>query len=177
MVQFNASEHCLRGRPMLRHLRLYLLLPLTLVLCTAESGCGLIAFFFDRIQCGDVGLELRITGDVVDEATGLPLAGAPVGARSFTEGMEIGNIGAQADGIYFTDDAGTFTIVLTDLTGVCDGRIVHDELFRTDRVEIIVLRDNCEQRSMINVDPPIETEELAVRTIDIPDPITVPPCP
>jgi len=151
-----------------------LLATIALMLLSTLSGCGWV---LNRLQCVDVEFWIRISGELVDEETGEPLANVPVGGRSFTEGVEVGNVAAQADGIYFSDDTGAFTLLLSDLSGFCNGEIVRDRLFRTDHIEIIVLRDGCEQRVMAEVDTPVETDDPTVRVIELKDPIVVAPCP
>lgn len=161
-----------------RHRGRSLLLSLLLVMISAHLyGCGLLVFIFDRLTCVDVALTLHVTGVLIDEATGEPLADAPVGASVLTDGRIVDSVAALPDGLYFSDGCGAFDVVLSDFVGVCSGVIQHDDLYRAQKLELFVMRDGCEQQVSIDVNEDTVVDlSFPDNVLELKDSILVPAC-
>jgi hypothetical protein len=141
------------------------------VLGYSLTGC-LLSF-------GDCGISLTVSGRLLDSDTSQPIQGAALGGRTITDGM-------TTDGGLpsFTPDGepriasgvdGAFMMLFVEALGPCGPRL--REFTRPDQVEIIVLRDGCEQRSMIEVNEDTVVDlSFPNRTLELKDPILVPPC-
>jgi hypothetical protein len=122
--------------------------------------------------------NLSIVGQLVDAGTLQPIEGAALGARSISDGATISETppSFRLDGVPRTssDVEGSFSIFLTEgLLSTCPP----PDFTRPDQVEIIVLRDGCEQRFMIEVNQDTVVDlSFPNRTLELREPILVPPC-
>lgn len=153
-----------------------------LALCGAVSGLCLwmtSCFLPDGAFCSTA---LTIRGEVRDVQTGEPIADAPIGGRTITNGLiTAGGPAVDYNGepiMAFTEADGTFALKFfktfydADIPEPC-------EFTRPDRVQIIIVRNGCEQRLMIAIGE--DTAQLFDReypndTLQFNDPILVPPC-
>jgi hypothetical protein len=125
---------------------------------------------------------LTVRGEVRDVETGEPIADAPIGGRTITDGLITGGgpaVGYNGEPIMaFTEADGTFALKLfrtfydADIPEPC-------EFTMPDRVQIIIVHNGCEQRLMIAINE--GTAEFFDReypddTLEFKDPILVPPC-
>lgn len=155
---------------------------LVMPLLCAELSC---------IDClgaiGNVAVTLTIRGRLVDAESQEPLDGAVFGANIFTSGEATGAIAPlRSDGtptLPTTDTDGFLAFLFAELGNPsCSG--IHPrpppppiEFPRPDQVEVIVVRDGCEQRFLIEinedtvVDPP-----AADGTMELREAIAVPAC-
>lgn len=136
---------------------------------------------------GHVAAILTVRGRLVDAESQEPLGGAVVGGNSFTSGDRTGSIAPlRSSGVPTlppSDADGAFALEFARLGDpICEGIRLrppppHIEFPRPDEVEVIVVRDGCEQRFLIEVnedtavDPEAENGILELR-----QPILVPAC-
>jgi hypothetical protein len=153
-------------RPLLRGAKA--MLGLTFVVCTnGVHGCILadcINFLFVR-------------GKLIDAETLEGISGAAIGGRAFTGGVETDFVSAIIfDGSPngpLSSENGAFQAEFSTGLGPCPA----PEFPRPDRVEIIVVRDGCEQSFFIDINANTVVDPTAPDdVIELKDPILVPPC-
>ncbi|MEK6675747.1 MAG: hypothetical protein AABZ47_08840 [Planctomycetota bacterium] len=127
-------------------------------------------------HCSDF---LYLDGMLLDGSAGEPIEGAFLGGTSFTGGEETYSFPA----VIFdggpdqppSDVQGRFLLEFSSDLGGCDPP---PEFLMPDQIEIVVVRDGCEQRFMIDIN-----EETVVDlsppndTLQLREPIRVPACP
>lgn len=113
------------------------------------SGCfwSLLTGCFGGDYCSTA---LTVRGEVHDVQTGEPIADAPIGGRTITSGLiTAGGPAVDHNGepiMAFTEADGTFALKFfktfygADIPEPC-------EFTRPDRVQIIIVRNGCEQRA------------------------------
>ncbi|MEK6675829.1 MAG: hypothetical protein AABZ47_09265 [Planctomycetota bacterium] len=124
---------------------------------------------------------LYVEGVLLDGSTGEPIVGAFLGGTTFTESVETDShppvIFDGGPGQPPSDARGRFRSEFATSLGGCDPP---PEFPMPDQVEIVVVRDGCEQRFMFLID----INEETVVDLSAPDdilqlrePILVPACP
>lgn len=126
----------------------------------------------------DCGTILFVKGRVVDAATMAPISGALMGGRSFTDNQETGHIPPiifdGSPSLPPTSADGSFQFDFSDLVPCGKGY----SFPRPDEIEVIVVRDGCEQSFTIAINPDMVVDiTFPNDTIELKDPILVPPCP
>ncbi len=123
--------------------------------------------------------NLPVRGRLVDAESGGAVAGAIVGGRSFTDGVEtddLAPLGINGTPQHLVSEAnGSFVLVFNSVFGGCPPPII----LRPDHLEIIVLRDGCEQRFMIEINEDTAQfvdGEFSINELVLTNPILVPPC-
>jgi hypothetical protein len=125
---------------------------------------------------------LTVRGEVRDALTGEPIGDAPIGGRTITNGL-ITDGGPAVDQrgepiMAFTEADGTFALKFFGL--FYDQEIPEPCKFTApDRVQIIIVQGDCEQRLMIPIDE--DTAQFFDRaypddTLELAHPVLVPPC-
>jgi len=120
---------------------------------------------------------LIVRGRLIDAQSLDAIAGAAIGGRAFTGGVETDFIPAiifdGSPNLPLSSEDGDFEQYFSTPLGSCPA----PEFPRPDRLEIIVVRDDCEQSFFIDinaetvVDPTAPDDVLELR-----EPILVPPC-
>lgn len=116
---------------------------------------------------------LTIRGVILDSQTSEPIADTPVGARTIIDGQIVGRERAVDEhglpvGVP-SDANGAFAVVISQFMKPA----------RPDRVQLIIIRDGCEQRFMIEINDDTARfveEESSVSVLELTAPILVPPC-
>ena len=132
------------------------------------------------IPYADCGAHLSVRGRLVDAESGAALAGAIVGVRSFRDGAETSNVPPlMFDGtpnLPPSDADGSFAIGLSTYFGRCPT----PDFLRPDQLELIIVRDGCEQRFMIEINEDtaqlVDGEFPGDEVLELTNPILVPPC-
>ena len=115
----------------------------------------------------------------MDESSGAPIAGAFLGGTAFTGGVETDSYPP----VIFdggpngppSDAQGRFRIEFGIILGGCNPPPVFP---MPDQVEIVVVRDGCEQRFMIDINEETVVDLSAPDDIlQLREPIRVPACP
>jgi hypothetical protein len=117
--------------------------------------------------------ELTIRGVIRDAQTNEPIADAAVGATTIIEGQIVGEVLAVDErGLPYgipTDTNGAFAVIVSQSSRPA----------RPDRIQLIIVRDGCEQRLMIEINEDtahfVEVES-SLNAVEITDPILVPAC-
>ena len=127
----------------------------------------------------DVAAVLFVRGRVLDTETLEGLSNASVGGRAFTNGEETDYVAPFIfDGSpTFPPPAedGTFGVEFSTPLMPCQDP--PPEFPRPDQVEVIVVRDGCEQQFMIDIsDDTVVDMDFPDDVIELKDPILVPPC-
>lgn len=125
---------------------------------------------------------LTVRGEVRDEQTNEPIADSPIGGRTITNGQITGggpaldyngeptNAFTEADGTFALKFSATF--YEADIPDPC-------QFTPPDRVQVIIVRDSCEKRIMVEIND--ETAQFFDRsypddTLELKEPVLVPPC-
>jgi hypothetical protein len=132
------------------------------------------------IPHADCGGHLSVRGGLMEAGSGVAMAGAIVGARSFRNGAEASNVPPlNFDGtpnLPPSDTDGAFGISISTYFGPCPA----PEFPKPDQVEIIVIHEGCEQRFMIEINEDtaqfVDGEFPGDQVLELTDPILVPPC-
>lgn len=109
----------------------------------------------------------------MDAGSGAALTEASIGGRSFIDGVEndIAPVFVRE-----LDADGSFGIVFSTYFGRCPV----PDFPRPDQLEIIVVRDRCEQRVTIEINEDtaqfVDGEFPGEEVLELKDPILVPPC-
>jgi hypothetical protein len=127
-------------------------------------------------------MALTIRGEVRDAETGEPIADAPIGGRTITNGLiTAGGPAVNQSGepvMAFTEADGTFVLKFSeyfyepDIPEPC-------EFTRPDRVQIIIVRDGCEERPIIDIDEDTAVffdREYPNDSMEFTAPVLVRPC-
>jgi len=128
--------------------------------------------------------RLIVRGQLFDAETEQPVAGAAIGGRTFTDGEETDYsapviFDGTPQGPVSAED-GTFREEFsTGLVGGCGEP--PPEFPRPDQVEIIVVRDGCQQSVFIDINEDtaldvVDPDFPGYDVIELIDPILVPPC-
>lgn len=147
------------------------------LLC-GESLCAL--FFAACTAPGhDCGGSIRVLGTIADSETGVPIANAPVGVALFLQGetiLAVEPLNSMEQPYAPSDENGGFLIFAS--LGLVPCRLTGFP--RPDQVEIIVVRDDCEQRVMIEISENtaqfVEVEFSGKVVLELKNLILVPPC-
>lgn len=132
--------------------------------------------------CADCGNALQVRGRLLDAESGEPLAGAIIGGRSSTDGLETDHapplIFNGEPGGPPSDAVGSFVLEFTNYFGSCPA----PDFPRPDQVEIIIIRDGCEQQISVMIEINEDTAQFVDgefpgdEVLELTDPILVPPC-
>lgn len=115
---------------------------------------------------------LTIRGVILDAQTNEPIADAPVGATIIIEGQIVGREAA-------VDENGQPIGVPSDQNGAFALTVTTDmKLARPDRVQLIIVRDGCEQRLMIEIseNTSVFSEDSVPSELTLLEPILVALC-
>ncbi len=119
------------------------------------------------------GDRLPVRGRLVDAESGGAVTGAIVGGRSFTDGAETAIVPLDAP---VSDADGSFVLSFGMTIVPCRP----PPLFpRPDQLEIVILRDGCEQTVTIEINEDsaqFVDGEFSINELVLTDPILVPPC-
>ncbi len=124
------------------------------------------------------GVTVLVRGWLADRVTGEPLANVAVGGRSFTNGEVTDVIPAltifgDSNGPP-PDENGMFELPFRKTLVSCT---VASSFPPPDQVEIIVVRDGCEQTFLIEINEDTVVDmDFPDDVIELKDPILVPPC-
>jgi hypothetical protein len=125
---------------------------------------------------------MQFSAKLLDSESQEPIANATITAFTFTLGEVTGDGVTTIENQPSTENAGTVMITLrSEKLGGCGfPPFIRDHLPEypdPDQVEIIVLRDGCEQRFMIEVNQDTVVDlSFPNRMLELKDPILVPPC-
>lgn len=144
-------------------------------ICTIGIG-SLLLFCSGTCISSDCLVGLFVRGRVIDADTMAPVPGALIGGRSFTNNEVTDHFPPTYNGSpYFppTSADGLFQFDFSDLAP-CQGY----SFPRPDEIEIIVVRDGCEQgfTIAINADTVVDVN-FPNDTLELKEPILVPACP
>jgi|CXWL01.1.fsa_nt_gi hypothetical protein len=116
---------------------------------------------------------LTIRGVILDAQTNEPIADAPVGATIIIEGQIVGQEPA-------VDENGLPVGVPSDAIGAFALTVTTDmKLARPDRVQLIIVRDGCERRIMVEINEDTAQfvdDEDGPAMLEFTGAILVPPC-
>jgi hypothetical protein len=116
----------------------------------------------------------------VDAESGAAVAGAILGGRSFTEGAETDQVPPLifngTPNLPLSEADGSFVLSFGTSIVPCNPA---PNFPRPDQLEIIILRDGCEQRLVIEINDDTGRfidGEFSDYALELTDPILVPPC-
>lgn len=132
----------------------------------------------------DCASALYVRGKLIDGATGTALTDAAVAGQTFTDGerTDFGSARLPASGALTPQPAedGSFELVFNTGDQFPCPRLGPLEFPRPDQVDVIVVRDACVQRFLIEISEDtvvdLDSSHENVDIIELKDPILVPPC-
>lgn len=137
--------------------------------------CAIAAIHISGCSTADCFNALIIHGKVLDEATMQPLAGVPVGGRTITDSSTTFSI-EPSFGI-ITAENGAFELPFINAFVPC---LPSSTFPKPDQLEIIIIRNGCEQRLMIEINEDtaqfVDGEFSGEEVLELIGPILVPPC-
>lgn len=141
----------------------------------AISVSWMTAIHISGCSTADCFNALVINGKVLDDATMQPLAGIPFGGRTITDSSTTISIEPSV-GIITAEDGG-FELPFVNAFVPCHPS---SDFPRPVQLEIIILRDGCEQRLMIEINEAtaqfVDGEFPGEEVLELTEPILVPPC-
>ena len=147
---------------------------------TLVTICGAVLMTFGGcLPCPLTGVRLFLRGKVLDAETLRGATDAAVGGRTFTEGEETDRVSPLIyDGSATfppPEEDGTFQVEFNLNSPSCGPPIL--EFPRPDQVEVIVVRDGCEQTFIIEINEDTVVDmDFPDDVIELKDPILVGPC-
>jgi hypothetical protein len=127
--------------------------------------------------CADFGVTFPVRGTLVDAVSDKPLAGVTYAGQLFCGGDRIL---PEASGFPPSGADGSFAMDLGGLLGgICSPFPVANPMIRCtrpDQIEVIVIRDNCEQRILIDITEETVEEDVATESFRLRRSVPVPPC-
>jgi len=152
---------------------------LILSVCYLQSGCCPFADLID---------QFFVNGILVLESADAPLSGAAVGGRLLTGGVVTAEWPAVRQGAGGVDvttptgEDGAFELFFLTGGPLCASlfgpTLPPPEIPMPDQIEIIVVREDCEQSILIDVnDSTIVDLTAPDDTLELREPVFVPPCP
>ena len=132
-----------------------------------------------------MGDELVLRGKVFDSVSLEPLRDVALGGRTFTDGRETDYLSALIfDGTANNPPPaidGTFDLMFSVTKGFCTNPFAQPvsppEFPRPDRIEIIVIRGDCEQTFSIDINEDTVVDlDFPGDVLELKDPILVEPC-
>ena len=132
------------------------------------------------VGCGDYWPTLRVSGKLLDAETLEGATDAALGGRTFTDGEEtefvVPFIYDGSRNLPGPEEDGTFVVGFSS-GPVPSSYSAHAEFPRPDRIEIIVVRGDCQYTFSIDINEDTVVDmTFPDDTLELKDPIIVPPC-
>lgn len=149
-------------------------------LCVARCVVLASTIVISGTSCGpiaDCGSILTIRGILIDAISNGPVAGAAIGGRAFTDGVQTDFSSAiifdGSPGGPLSGNDGSFSQQFSVGLQPCPP----EPFPRPDRVEVIIVRNGCEQTVSVDINADTVVDPTAPNDVlELKNPILVPPC-